>query len=101
NGGAEIVNLLSSSAYYAPSAAVAAMVDSIVRDRRRVMPVCAHLNGEYGFEDIYLGVPVILGRDGVTKVIELDLNDEERAYLNKSVKEVLSGIRTLTEEDLL
>lgn len=101
NGGAEIVNLLSSSAYYAPSAAVAAMVDSIVRDRRRVMPVCAHLNGEYGFEDIYLGVPVILGREGVTKVIELDLNDEERAYLNGSVKEVLSGIRTLSEEDLI
>ncbi|MDY6960180.1 MAG: malate dehydrogenase, partial [Halobacteriota archaeon] len=101
NGGAEIVNLLSSSAYYAPSAAVAAMVDSIVRDRRRVMPVCAHLNGEYGFEDIYLGVPVILGREGVTKVIELDLNDEERANLDGSVKEVLSGIRTLSEEDLI
>jgi len=101
-GGGEIVSLLkNSSAYYAPSAAVADMVGSIVRDRRRVMPVCAHLNGEYGFEEIYLGVPVILGRNGVEKVIELDLTDEEKNELDGSVKEVLSGIKDLSEEDLL
>ncbi len=101
SGGAEIVNLLNSSAYYAPSAAVVDMIDSIVRNRRKVMPVCAHLDGEYGFDGIYLGVPVILGRNGVEKVIELDLTDEEKNELDGSVKEVLSGIKDLSEEDLL
>lgn len=91
-GGGEIVNLLGTSAWYAPGAAAAQMVEAIVRDQKRIYPVCALLNGEYGLKDIYLGVPVILGKNGIEKIIELQLNDEEKALLNasaKAVKEVM------------
>ncbi|MGE0636631.1 MAG: malate dehydrogenase [Bacteroidia bacterium] len=91
-GGGEIVNLLGTSAWYAPGAAAAQMVEAIVRDQKRIYPVCALLNGEYGLKDIYLGVPVILGKNGIDKIIELQLNDEEKALLNasaKAVKEVM------------
>ena len=67
NGGGEIVSLLGTSAWYAPGSAAAQMVESIVKDQRRIFPVCAHLNGEYGMKDIYLGVPVILGKGGIEK----------------------------------
>jgi malate dehydrogenase len=101
-GGGEIVSLLKTgSAYYAPSAAVAQMVDAIVKNKRRVLPVCAYLNGEYGFEDIFVGVPVILGRNGVEKVIELDLTDDERDLLGKSVGELQDAIKDLHAESLL
>jgi malate dehydrogenase len=92
-GGGEIVNLLGTSAWYAPGAAAAQMVEAIVRDQKRIYPVCALLNGEYGLKDIYLGVPVILGKNGIEKIIELQLNDEEKALLNasaKAVKEVMN-----------
>ncbi|OFX56746.1 MAG: malate dehydrogenase [Bacteroidetes bacterium GWA2_30_7] len=91
-GGGEIVNLLGTSAWYAPGAAAAQMVESIVRDQKRVFPVCAWLQGEYGLKDIYLGVPVILGKKGIEKIIELHLNEEEKQSLYKSasaVKEVM------------
>lgn len=91
-GGGEIVNLLGTSAWYAPGAAAAQMVEAIVRDQKRIYPVCALLNGEYGLKDIYLGVPVILGKNGIEKIIELQLNAEEKALLNasaKAVKEVM------------
>lgn len=91
-GGGEIVNLLGTSAWYAPGAAAAQMVEAIVRDQKRVFPVCAWLQGEYDMEDLYLGVPVKLGKEGVEKIIELDLNDEEREKLNTSsdaVREVM------------
>lgn len=91
-GGGEIVNLLGTSAWYAPGAAAAQMVEAIVRDQKRIYPVCAWLNGEYGLKDIYLGVPVILGKNGIEKIIELQLNDDEKALLNasaKAVKEVM------------
>jgi len=92
-GGGEIVNLLGTSAWYAPGAAAAQMVEAIVRDQKRVFPVCAWLQGEYGLNDIYLGVPVILGKNGIEKIIELDLNADEKALLSDSaiaVKDVMS-----------
>ena len=80
-GGGEIVKLLGTSAWYAPGAAAAQMVEAIIRDQRRIFPVCAWLQGEYGLSNIYLGVPVILGKNGIEKIIELDLNDAEKALL--------------------
>lgn len=92
-GGGEIVKLLGTSAWYAPGAAAAQMVEAIVRDQKRIFPVCAWLQGEYGLKDIYLGVPVVLGKGGIEKIIELQLNDEEKALLNESavaVKDVMN-----------
>ena len=83
-GGGEIVNLLGTSAWYAPGAAAAQMVEAILRDQRRVFPCCAWLQGEYGVNDLYLGVPVILGKNGIEKIIELDLNDDEKELLRTS-----------------
>ncbi|MDY6966453.1 MAG: malate dehydrogenase [Halobacteriota archaeon] len=101
-GGGEIVSLLKTgSAYYAPSAAVAQMIDAITKNKKRVLPVCAYLNGEYGLKDMFVGVPVILGRDGVERVIELDLTDDEKKFLKKSADEVRNGIKDLDTENLL
>ncbi len=91
-GGGELVNLMGTSAWYAPGAAAAQMVEAIVRDQKRIFPVCAWLEGEYGLKNIYLGVPVKLGEKGIEKIIELDLNNEEQKLLNESataVKEVM------------
>jgi malate dehydrogenase len=89
NGGAEIVNLLKSgSAYYAPSASVLAMVDSIVLDQKRVLPCSVHLQGEYGFDGLFMGVPAKLGSGGVEEVIQIDLTDDERTALTKSAESV-------------
>ncbi len=91
-GGGELVKLMGTSAWYAPGSAAAQMVEAIVRDQRRVFPVCMQLDGEYGIKNTYLGVPVILGKNGVEKVIELDLNEEEKQLLETSrthVKEVM------------
>ncbi len=102
NGGGEIVQLLGTSAWYAPGAAAAQMVEAIVRNQRRVYPVCAMLNGEYGMKNIYLGVPVILGKNGIEKIIELKLNAEEMKLLNdsatavKGVMEVLDKMNIVT-----
>jgi len=87
-GGGEIVNLLGTSAWYAPGASAAQMVEAIVRDQKRIFPVCTWLQGEYGLKDIYLGVPVKLGKDGIEEIIELKLNDEEKASLNTSAEAV-------------
>jgi len=101
-GGGEIVSLLKTgSAYYAPSAAVAQMIDAITKNKKRILPVCAYLNGEYGLKDIFVGAPVILGRNGVEKVIELDLTDDEKELLKKSADEVKNGINDLSTENLL
>ena len=83
-GGGEIVKLLGTSAWYAPGAAAAQMVEAIVRDQKRIFPVCAWLDGEYGMKDIFLGVPVIHGKGGIEKIIELDLNADEKALLEES-----------------
>jgi malate dehydrogenase len=87
-GGGEIVNLLGTSAWYAPGTAAAQMVEAIVRDQKRVFPVCAWLQGEYGLKDVYLGVPVILGRNGIERIIELKLNKEEMEMTHQSAKAV-------------
>lgn len=87
-GGGEIVKLLGTSAWYAPGAAVAQMVEAVIRDQKRIFPVCAWLQGEYGMKDIYLGVPVVLGKNGIEKIIELDLNDAEKALLKESAEAV-------------
>ena len=94
-GGGEIVKLLGTSAWYAPGAAAAQMVEAIVRDQRRIFPVCAWLQGVYGFSNIYLGVPVILGKNGIEKIIELDLNQEEKVLLAESVEAVKSVMDVL------
>jgi malate dehydrogenase len=91
-GGGEIVNLLGTSAWYAPGAAAAQMVEAIVRDQKRIFPVCAWLNGEYGLNNIYMGVPVILGKNGIEKIIELQLTADEMQLCKdsaKAVKEVM------------
>jgi malate dehydrogenase len=92
NGGGELVKLIGTSAWYAPGAAAAQMAEAIVRDQKRVFPVCVQLDGEYGIKNCYLGAPVILGKSGIEKIIELDLNDEEMALLKTSeghVREVM------------
>ncbi len=98
-GGGELVKLMGTSAWYAPGAAAAQMVEAILKNQRRVFPVCIKLEGEYGIDDCYLGVPVILGKNGVEKVLELDLNAEEKALLETSrghVKEVMSVLDNLS-----
>ena len=94
-GGGEIVKLLGTSAWYAPGAAAAQMVEAIVRDQKRIFPVCAWLSGEYNLKDIYLGVPVVLGKNGIEKIIELDLNSEEKEMLNESADAVRSVMQVL------
>lgn len=100
-GGGELVKLMGTSAWYAPGSAAAQMVESILKNQRRVFPVCIKLDGEYGIDDCYLGVPVILGKNGVEKVIELDLNAEEKALLEVSrghVKEVMNVLDKLSSK---
>ncbi|TCP32095.1 malate dehydrogenase (NAD) [Scopulibacillus darangshiensis] len=95
-GGGEIVSLLGNgSAYYAPAASLTQMVEAIVKDKRRVLPAIAYLEGEYGYEDLYLGVPVVLGGNGLEKIIELDLTDDEKQSLSKSVDSVKNVMNAL------
>ena len=94
-GGGELVKLMGTSAWYAPGSAAAQMVEAIVKDQKRVFPVCVKLEGEYGIDDCYLGVPVILGKNGIEKVIELDLNDDEKALLETSRGHVRAVMETL------
>lgn len=95
-GGGEIVNLLKTgSAYYAPSAATVQMVEAVLRDKKRVIPCAAYLDGEYGLSDMYFGVPVVLGAGGVEKVLELPLNADEMAQVQKSAEAVKSSTEAL------
>jgi len=87
-GGGELVKLMGTSAWYAPGAAAAQMVASIVRDEKRVFPCCVRLNGEYGLNGVYVGVPVKLGKNGIEQKIELKLNSEEKALLDTSAEHV-------------
>jgi malate dehydrogenase len=88
-GGAEIVNLLTTgSAYYAPSAAVVEMVEAILKDKKKILPCAAYLEGEYGINGLYVGVPVKLGARGVEQIIEIKLTAEEKAALDKSAASV-------------
>jgi malate dehydrogenase len=98
-GGGELVNLMGTSAWYAPGAAAAQMVEAIVRDQKRIFPVCSWLTGEYGLKNIYLGVPVVLGKNGIEKIIELDLNDAEKELVKNSaaaVKEVMDVLDNMS-----
>jgi len=96
NGGAEIVNLLKTSAWYAPGASTVEMVEAILKDKRKILPCAAFLQGEYGIRGLYVGVPVKLGRNGIEQIIEIKLTEEERAALNKSasaVKELVDKLK--------
>ena len=94
-GGGEIVGLLGYSGYYAPSASVVAMVESILRDKKRVLPTAAFLKGEYGYSDLYIGVPAVIGKGGVEKVIEMELGDKEKAMLEVSANAVKDVVKIL------
>jgi len=96
SGGAELVNLLGTSAWYEPGAAVAQMVDSIMLDEKRVLPCTALLEGEYGIEGLYMGVPVKLGAGGVEEVVELELSEQERSWLQESADAVREVVGVLT-----
>ena len=96
-GGAEIVNFLKTgSAYYAPSAAAVEMADAIFNDKKKILPCAAYLEGEYGINGLYVGVPVVLGKDGVEKIIELKLTPDELAALKKSAESVAELCGKLT-----
>src|SRR3984893_5383899 len=97
NGGAEIVNLLTTSAWYAPAASTVEMVQAILKDKRKILPCAAFLQGEYGIRNLFVGVPVKLGRNGIEQIIQIKLTDEERTALNKSaeaVKELFDKLKT-------
>ncbi|NOT77060.1 MAG: malate dehydrogenase [Cyclobacteriaceae bacterium] len=94
-GGGELVKLMGTSAWYAPGSAAAQMVEAIVKDQRRILPVCMQLDGEYGIKNCYLGVPAVLGKNGVERVIELDLNSDEKALLETSRKHVTEVMEVL------
>ena len=89
-GGGEIVKLMGTSAYYAPASAAVAMAESYLYDQKRILPVAAHLDGQYGYKDMYIGVPAVIGGKGVEKIVELKLTDDEKAMLAKSAASVQS-----------
>lgn len=98
-GGGEIVNLLGTgSAYYAPAAALVEMAEAILKDQKRILPAIAYLEGEYGYHDLYVGVPTLLGANGVEKIFELDLTEEEKAAFAKSVESVRKVMEALPQE---
>ncbi len=96
-GGATLTSMLGTSAWYAPGAAVASLVDSILNDQKRLFPCCVALDGEYGQKDICLGVPVIIGKNGWEKIVDVNLNDEEKAAFAKSADAVRSMNNVLSE----
>src|SRR5205085_8691242 len=95
-GGGELVDLLGTSAWYAPGAAAAQIVDSIMLDEKRVLPCTAYLEGEYGIDGLYMGVPVKLGRGGIEGVVELELSEDEQSMLNESADAVREVVRLLS-----
>jgi malate dehydrogenase len=99
-GGGEIVQLLGTSAWYAPGAAAAQMVEAILRDQHKIVPCCVKLDGEYGLTDVFLGTPVKLGRTGVEEVIQLDLNDEEMTLVKNSAEHVREVMNALDSMEL-
>ncbi len=92
DGGAEIVGLLKTgSAFYAPASSAIAMAESYLRDKKRVLPCAAYVDGKYGLKDIYVGAPVVIGSGGVERIVELDLTKDERAMFDKSVANSVQG----------
>ncbi len=96
NGGAEVVKLLGTSAYYAPASAACEMAEAILKDKKKILPCAAYLNGEYGFSDLFIGVPVKLGTDGVEQVIEISLTEEEQKDLANSA-DAVQGLKDLLQ----
>jgi len=99
-GGGELVSLMGTSAWYAPGAAAAQMVEAIVDNQRRIFPVCALLKGEYNIKDIYLGVPVILGKYGIEEIVQIDLDEAENKMLQDSAESVKSVMQVLDDMNL-
>lgn len=100
-GGGELVNLMGTSAWYAPGAAAAQLVESIVDDQKRIVPLCACLKGEYGQSDVYLGVPVKLGKEGIEQIIEIELNEDEQKLLNSSADAVRKVMKVFDDMKLI
>jgi malate dehydrogenase len=99
-GGGELVKLMGTSAWYAPGAAAAQMVESIVRDEQRIFPCCVRLDGQYGINDMFLGAPVKLGKNGIEQIIELQLNDDEKALLSESADHVRAVMEVFEKMDI-
>jgi len=93
NGGGEIVKLMGTSAFYAPASSAISMATAYLRDQKRLLPAAAYLQGEYGYKDLYMGVPVVIGASGVEKVVSIELSAEEKAMLDKSA----AAVRELIE----
>ncbi|MBN9163435.1 MAG: malate dehydrogenase [Myxococcales bacterium 68-20] len=91
-GGGEIVNLMGTSAYYAPASSAVAMAEAFLLDQKRLLPCAAYLDGEYGYKDLFMGVPVVVGGNGVEKILEIPLTDEEKGMLAKSAQSVQSVV---------
>jgi malate dehydrogenase len=87
-GGGEIVGLMGTSAFYAPASSAMAMAESYLKDQKRLLPAAAYLDGEYGYKDLFMGVPVVIGGKGIERIVQIELNDEEKAMLAKSAKSV-------------
>ena len=97
-GGGEIVKLMGTSAYYAPASSAITMAESYLKDQKRLVPAAAHLNGEYGYKDLYIGVPVVIGAGGVEKIVTITLTADEKAMLEKSaaaVRELIDASKKL------
>ncbi len=102
NSGGEIIgHLKTGSAFFAPASSITEMVEAIVKDNKKVLPASVYLQGEYGYNDIYLGVPIILGKNGVEKIIELNLKDKTKEALNNSARIIEEGINQIKEDFLL
>ncbi len=100
-GGGELVNLMGTSAWYAPGSAAAQMVEAIIMDQKRIFPCCIKLDGEYGLNDMFVGVPVVLGKNGIEKVIEVDLNKDEKQLLVDSANSVKKVMDILNDMNIL
>ena len=100
-GGGELVGLMGTSAWYAPGAAAAQLAEAIVEDQKRVFPVCAYLEGEYGHKNIYIGVPAVIGRNGIKEIIQIDMNKDEQALFDESAKSVRSVMDTLDNMNII
>jgi malate dehydrogenase len=100
-GGGELVNLMGTSAWYAPGAAVAQLVEAIVDNQRRVFPVCAYLTGEYNLNDIYIGVPAVIGQNGIEEILHIDLDDDEKKHLIESANAVQEMMKVLDDMNII
>ena len=96
-GGGEVVKLMGTSAYYAPASGSVQMAEAIIKDKKRILPCAAHLTGQYGVRDLYLGVPVVIGANGVERIVEIKLDATERSMFRKSVGAV-KGLVALTQK---